>query len=228
MDNQNQYKIPKLNNSKIIITDDLYQRLMFLVGRSTWIPSEHMCLFYGKEKEENVFYFEEMNNFEDYVSLGEESKNLEDYHVGPGNGSMAMELQERIKTPGDGVVLDIHTHPSNISDEEKYKAIYRYFSWGDIATGLTMSEYSARYGKKYIIGLIGVDRINGNMTISFIWINHIEKKAKLIEDVQVYNKNLKTIKSLPKVGDIQLLYKNWGMDDVPLSKQVEEQLKSLK
>ena len=228
MINSNQYRIPKLENSKIIITSNLYERLMFLVGRSTWIPSEHMCLFYGKETEKNVFYFDEMNVAEDYISLGEGSKDLQDYHVSPGDGQMAMDLQERIKTPGDGIVLDVHTHPSDVSDDLNLKDEYRYFSWGDLETGLVMSEYSAKYGKKYIIALIGVDRVNGNMTISSVMINHIEKKVKLIEDIQVYNEYTKKSESLPKIGDIQLLYKNWGMDDVPLSKQVEESIKNLK
>ena len=66
------------------------------------------------------------------------------------------------------------------------------------------------------------------MTISFIWYSKKDSKVYLFDDVVVYHKALEKYESLPKVGDIQLLYKNWGLEDVSLSKQVKEQLKSLK
>lgn len=229
MSNNNQYNFSKLPHSKIIITDDLYQRLLFLMGRSAWVASEHMCIFYGKEIESNVILFDEMNQYEDYNSRGEGSKNPYDHSVGPGDGKFAEELETRIKSSSKWTIIaDIHTHPSNVcfgnGDEEEY----RYFSTGDIKTSLRWNDYLEKYGLEHVAGLIGVDRINGNMTISFIWYSKKDSKVYLFDDVVVYHKELEKYESLPKVGDIQLLYKNWGLEDVPLSKQVEEQLKSLK
>ena len=49
MQNINQYKFNILPESQVIITEKLYERLSFLVGRSAWIASEHACFFYGRE-----------------------------------------------------------------------------------------------------------------------------------------------------------------------------------
>jgi len=229
MGNINQYRFSKLPHSKIIITDNLYQRLLFLMGRSTWIASEHMCIFYGKEIEPNVILFDEMNENEDYDSRGEGSKNPYDYSVGPGEGKFAEELEKRIKTsPKDIIIADVHTHPSNVCFGNGDEDEYRYFSTTDIKTNIKWKKYLEKYGIDHVAGLIGVDRTNGNMTISFIWYNKEKSKIQLFDDIVIYYKDLNKYESLPKVGDIQLLYKNWGLDDTPLSKQVEESIKNLK
>lgn len=229
MKNKNQYKFTKLPHSKIIIADDLYQRLIFLMGRSAWVASEHMCIFYGKEIEQNVILFDEMNKYEDYDSKGEGSKNPYDYSVGPGDGKFAEELENKIKSlPKGSIVADVHTHPSNVCIGNGDENEYRYFSTGDIRTNIKWNKYLEKYEIEHVAGLIGVDRINGNMTISFIWYNKEESKLYLFDDVVVYYRELGKYESLPKIGDVQLLYKNWGMDDVPLSKQIEESIKNLK
>ena len=67
-----------------------------------------------------------------------------------------------------------------------------------------------------------------NIDIFLLWYNKEESKLYLFDDVVVYYRELGKYESLPKIGDVQLLYKNWGMDDVPLSKQIEESIKNLK
>jgi hypothetical protein len=199
------------------------------MGRSAWVASEHMCIFYGKEIESNVILFDEMNQYEDYDSRGEGSKNPYDYSIGPGYGKFAEELENRIKTSSkETIIADIHTHPSNVCFGDGDREEYRYFSTGDIKNNLRWNDYLEKYGLEHVAGLIGVDRINGNMTISFIWYSKKDSKVYLFDDIAVYYKESKKYESLPKVGDVQLLYKNWGLDDVPLSKKVEEQLKNLK
>ena len=229
MSNKNQYKFRKLPNSKIIITDNLYQRLLFLMARSTWIASEHMCVFYGKEIDENVILFDEMNQYEDYDSKGEGSKNPRDYSVGPGNGKFAEEIEEKIKTlPKGAIIADIHTHPSNICFGNGDENEYRYFSSTDLKTNIKWKGLIEKNGIEHVAGLIGVDRDYGNMTLSFVWYSKNDSKFYLFDDIIVYHKELNKCDLLPKVGDIQLLYKNWGMDDVPLSKTVEKEIRNLK
>lgn len=229
--NVNQYRFDKLPNSKIIITAELYERLLFLIGRTAWVPSEHMCIFYGKEIQENTVYFDKVNIAEDYDSKGEGSKNPLDYSVGPGAGNFGEELEENIKSlPKGTIIADIHTHPSNVITGKGDENEYRYYSTGDLKTNIRWDNYIKKYGLTHIAGLIGVDRVNGNMTISFIWFDASKSKFYLFDNVLldkvIDGQHVYT--PFTKVGDVQLIYENWGQVDVPLSSTVKKGIKNLK
>lgn len=219
----------KLPNSKIIISESLFERLMLLIGRSAWEPSEHMCIFYGKEIGNNVVYFDKVNEAEDYVNKGTGSKNPLDYSVGPGAGQLNLELEKNIKElPRGAIIADIHTHPSNVIVGEDINE-YRYFSNGDIEANLKWRNLITPYNLIHISGLISVDRINGNMSISFIWYDAINRKFCIFEDVvldKINSNGTHEYLSFSKVGDVQLIFQNWGLD-LPLSKIVSDELKKL-
>ena len=223
MENYNQYKFDKLPNSQIIITEKLLERLSFLVGRTAWIASEHACYFYGKEIKENVVFFDDMNKAEDYESNGENSLDPHAYSTGPGAGELNEELENIIstETSDNFVIADIHTHPSGVYESEDEKYDYMFFSAGDLKTSMTWDEYLKRKNPNitHIAGLLNVDRINGNMSISFIWFDANKKKFFRFEDVAIAKmvNGHYEVQSLERVGDIQLLSKHWGDDDITLS-----------
>jgi hypothetical protein len=49
MNNINQLKYEELPNSKIIITENVYNRLIRIIGRTSWIASEHNACLFGKK-----------------------------------------------------------------------------------------------------------------------------------------------------------------------------------
>lgn len=76
-----------------------------------------------------------------------------------------------------GVIADIHTHQSGVYESEIEKEDYRFFSTGDIGTSLAWDRLLKKKNPniQHFAGLLGVDRINGNISISFIWFNSREK-----------------------------------------------------
>lgn len=231
MQNINQYKFNILPCSQVILTEKLYERLECLVGRSAWIASEHACYFYGKEISENVLFFDEMNLNEDYENTGTNSINPLAYSVGPGKGKLNEEIEKKIESMQSGVIADIHTHPSGVYESESEKDDFRFFSTGDIETSLSWNNYLKRKNPnlQHISGLLGVDRINGNISISFIWFNSQEHKFYRFNDIAIAKDigDNYAIESLEKVGEIQLLSKNWS-NDFALSQIVKDNLIGLK
>ena len=49
MSDINQWKFDELSNSKIIITEQVYYRLCTLIGRTSWIASEHNSTLFGRK-----------------------------------------------------------------------------------------------------------------------------------------------------------------------------------
>ena len=85
MSNINQWGFDELPNSKIIITEEVYNRLMLLIGRSAWITSEHSSTLFGRKVDgQDAWIIDEVNTNEDYVSRGTNSTNPNDYSVSSG------------------------------------------------------------------------------------------------------------------------------------------------
>ena len=82
MSNFNQWQLDELPDSKIIITEEVLNRLQFLIGRTSWVPSEHSTTLFGEKiNDENIWLFDEVNINEDYINEGTNSQNPLDYAV---------------------------------------------------------------------------------------------------------------------------------------------------
>lgn len=183
MGNINQYKFAALPNSKIIITEEIYKRLLSLTNFSSLRREEHMCFLFGKEVRTNVIFFDEMNDAQDYEIFGSGSNNPLEHGVGPGRGKLAEELKARIDGNQDSktVICDIHTHPSGIADGIEY----RFFSGADLDSNKKFTHGMNERNITHIAGLIASDNKNGNSTISFIWYDELNNKFYRIPNISV-------------------------------------------
>ena len=176
-------------------------------------------------------FFDDLNIYEDYENTGTNSKDPFDYSVGPGGEKLNEELENKIKTMKSGIIADIHTHPSGVYELDSEKEDYRFFSTGDIKASLAWDSYIENKNPKiqHIAGLLGVDRINGNISISFVWFSSKDNKFYRINDIAIAKDmgDNYSIESLEKVGEVQLLSKNWS-NDFELSKTVKDNLIDLK
>ena len=130
MSNINQWGFEELPNSKIIISEGVYNRLMFLIGRSAWITSEHHSTLFGRKVNgEDTWLIDEVNVNEDYISRGSNSTNPADYSVSAGKNE-ALEIANKLNQGPGVVVIDVHTHPSGLTED------YRFLSSGDLSSYL--------------------------------------------------------------------------------------------
>lgn len=183
MGNVNQYKYEALPNSKIIITEEIYRRLLSLTNFSSLRKEEHMCFLFGKEVRTNVILFDEMNDAQDYEISGSGSNNPLEHGVSPGTGKLAKELESKIDENEDSktVICDIHTHPSGIIDEIQY----RFFSEADLESNKKFTHAMSERNITHIAGLIASDNEKGNSTISFIWYDEQNDKWYRIPNIAV-------------------------------------------
>ena len=206
MSNINQWVFEELPNSKIIITEEVYNRLMALIGRTAWIASEHSSTLFGKKVDgEDAWIIDKVNTNEDYISRGINSINPSDYSVSTGQ-TQSMEINNKLNQESGIVVIDIHTHPSGLIDD------YRFFSYGDLATYQQYNAIISEKGGTFFSGLIGVDRVNGNMSFSIVWYNKSNNKFYRVKDIMLRKKDVYgriTDIRLPKYGNTQLICINW-------------------
>lgn len=223
MSNINQWQFNELPNSKMIITDEVYYRLQKLIGRTAWIPSEHSTTLFGNEIEnENAWLIDEVNENEDYINRGTNSLNAEDYSVSTGK-KQSYEIIEKLQSGSKKVVIDIHTHPSGLIDD------FRFISGGDVSSYIQYNSIISNIGGIFFSGLIGCDRVNGNMSFSIICFNKSQNTFYRIQDIYL-RKRLPNGEYedflLPKYGKAQLIMQNWNVDNVIMNQESKDELKS--
>ena len=191
--NVNQYGLLELNNSRIMINKEMLDRLIKLAKKTIDSQGEQMCIFYGEELLGNNVIFTDLNQQTDYTSVGNGSSNPLDHGVEMRKGSKIMaELLSKVpdnsqtKTSSSRkVVCNIHTHLSGISEGDNF----RLLSNADFNNHLAMAQIMDERGAEYISGILAVDRVTGNNSLSLIWqdIKH-NKRVYRIENVTIYSK----------------------------------------
>lgn len=221
MSNINQWQFDELPNSKIIINEDVYNRLIMLIGRTAWIASEHSSTLFGKKVEgEDTWVIDEVNTNEDYISRGTNSTNPLDYSVSSGR-NQSLEIQNKLDQGPGTVVIDVHTHPSGLIED------YRFLSSGDLATYRQYNEIVSNKGGTFFAGLIGCDRVNGNMSFSIVWYNKQNDKFYRIQNIYLRRKlENGDYRDFPfaKYGNTQLIMQMWGDQNANMSEQSKEEL----
>lgn len=191
--NVNQYGLLELNNSRIMINKEMLDRLIKLAKKTIDSQGEQMCIFYGEELLGNNVIFTDLNQQTDYTSVGNGSSNPLEHGVEMRKGSKIMaELLSKVPDNGQTqtsssrkVVCNIHTHLSGISEGDNF----RLLSIADINNHLAMAQIMDERGAEYISGILAVDRVTGNNSLSLIWqdIKH-DKRVYRIENVTIYSK----------------------------------------
>lgn len=191
--NVNQYGLLELNNSRIMINKEMLDRLIKLAKKTIDSQGEQMCIFYGEELLGNNVIFTDLNQQTDYTSVGNGSSNPLEHGVEMRKGSKIMaELLSKVPDNGQTqtsssrkVVCNIHTHLSGISEGDNF----RLLSIADINNHLAMAQIMDERGAEYISGILAVDRVTGNNSLSLIWqdIKH-DKEVYRIENVTIYSK----------------------------------------
>mgnify|MGYP004644748319 FL=1 len=191
--NVNQYGLLELNNSRIMINKEMLDRLIKLAKKTIDSQGEQMCIFYGEELLGNNVIFTDLNQQTDYTSVGNGSSNPLEHGVEMRKGSKIMaELLSKVPdnsqtqtSSSRKVVCNIHTHLSGISEGDNF----RLLSIADINNHLAMAQIMDERGAEYISGILAVDRVTGNNSLSLIWqdIKH-NKRVYRIENVTIYSK----------------------------------------
>lgn len=191
--NVNQYGLLELNNSRIMINKEMLDRLIKLAKKTIDSQGEQMCIFYGEELLGNNVIFTDLNQQTDYTSVGNGSSNPLEHGVEMRKGSKIMaELLSKVPdnsqtqtSSSRKVVCNIHTHLSGISEGDNF----RLLSIADINNHLAMAQIMDERGAEYISGILAVDRVTGNNSLSLIWqdIKH-DKGVYRIENVTIYSK----------------------------------------
>lgn len=219
MSNVNQWKFEEIPNSKVIITEDVYYRLQKLIGRTEWIASEHNTTLFGRKIGNNIWLFDSVNSNEDYVSAGNNSTNPYDYYNSVGK-RQSLEIESKLK-PGVSII-DIHTHPSGLTDT------YRFISTADKKNYALYDDIVRKKGATFFGGLLGCDRVSGNVSFSIVYYNKNEDKYYRISDIYLRQKSSDgDYRDIPfvKYGDVQLIMQSFGFDDVLINKGTVEELK---
>lgn len=191
--NVNQYGLLELNNSRIMINKEMLDRLIKLAKKTIDSQGEQMCIFYGEELLGNNVIFTDLNQQTDYTSVGNGSSNPLEHGVEMRKGSKIMaELLSKVPdnsqtqtSSSRKVVCNIHTHLSGISEGDNF----RLLSNADFNNHLAMAQIMDERGAEYISGILAVDRVTGNNSLSLIWqdIKH-DKRVYRIENVTIYSK----------------------------------------
>ena len=203
----NQYYFDKMKNSRIIITEEIYTRLIELTQLKKKKKEEQMCLLLGKEIKDNVVLFNKINKATDYQSIGGGSDNEYEHEITIGDGKLKKELNRWIKKHDENAVIcDIHTHPSGVNGDN---INYRMLSSGDLETEIKRSQLLNNEGIQSIAGMIAVDRKYGNSTISFVWFDRANNKFYRVENLNVvkYDKQAKKyiFEPLKKQGNSEFI-----------------------
>ena len=221
MSNIDQWNFDELQNSKIIITEDVYNRLIMLIGRTSWTASEHSSTLFGKKLEgEDIWVIDEVNASEDYISRGENSTNPLDYSVSTGR-KQSLEIQEKLNRGPGTVVIDVHTHPAGLIED------FRFLSSGDITEYIKYNEIVSNKGGTFFAGLIGCDRVNGNMSFSIVWYNKLNNKFYRIKDIYLRRRlGNGDYRDFPfvKYGNTQLIMQTWGDQNADINQLSQEEL----
>ena len=225
MSNINQWQFDELPNSKIIITDEVLNRLYFLIGRTSWVPSEHSTTIFGRKiSEDNIWLFDEVNINEDYISEGKGSNNPQDYSILLGENQYN-EMKEKVEYSTGVAVIDVHTHPSGLIDD------YRFVSGGDLTACRNFNSQVSSFGGTAFSGLIGCDRVNGNMSFSIIKYDELKNKFYRIEDIYLRRKlENGDYRDFPfiKYGNTQLIMQTWGDQNAIMNQQSKEEISGFK
>ena len=189
-----QYGFPKMKNSQIIITEEVFRRLIKITQLSRSKKEEHMCLLYGADMNNNRILFHTVNQSEDYKTFGGGSDDPTKHGIQIGDSELKKELQSWIDLNKSGAVIcDIHTHPSGINGDNTH---FRMFSNSDLDSSIKRSKLLITKGIQEITGLIAVDRERGNSTISFVWYDIANNRFYRVENVYVVKHNKQTNKYL--------------------------------
>jgi len=225
MSNVNQWQFNELPNSRIIITEEVYNRLMLLIGRSAWIASEHSSTLFGKKVGEgNTWVIDEVNCNEDYISRGQNSTNPSDYSISSGP-NQTIEIQNKLNSVPGMVVIDIHTHPSGLIDN------YRFFSSSDLSMFKEYNQIVSNKGGTFFAGLIGIDRVNGNMSFAIVWYDKSNDKFYRIQNIYLRRKlpnGEYNDYQFEKYGNTQLIMQTWGDQNSILDTHSEEELENFR
>lgn len=193
----NQYYFDERQNFKIVITEEIYARLIGLTQLTRVKKEEQMCLLLGKEMKNNVVLFDRMNQKTDYKSFGGGSENEFEHGIEMGDGELKEELKEWIEGHEEGAIIcDIHTHPSGVNGDD---INYRMLSNRDLLTEMKRSELLNNEGIQSIAGMIAVDRERGNSTISFVWFDRQNNKFYRMQNLLIakYDEQSKKYKFEP-------------------------------
>lgn len=186
-ENMNQYNFLELNNSRIMINKAMLNRLIELTKTTIDKTGEQMCIFYGEELFGNNIIFTDLNKETDFTSLGNGSLNPLDHGVEIGKDSLIMrELLSKVQDNKNSrkVICDIHTHLSGISDGDNF----RLLSNADINSHCAMAQIMKDRGVEYISGIVAVDKLTGNISISLIWQDlKNDKRIYRIENISIYS-----------------------------------------
>lgn len=189
--NTNQYGFLELNNSRIMINNEMLDKLIKLAKKTIDSQGEQMCIFYGEELPGNNVIFDDMNHYTDYTSLGTGSSNPLEHGVKIQKGSNIMtELLNKVPINGQPqpsgfrkVVCNIHTHLSGISEGDNF----RLLSNEDIISHSAMAQIMDERGAEYISGILAVDRVSGDNSLSLIWQDiKRDKRFYRIENITIY------------------------------------------
>ena len=221
MSNVNQWQFEELPNSKIIITEEVLNRLHIIIGRTSWIASEHSTTLFGQKiSEDNIWLIDSVNVNEDYNSRGVNSTVSTDYSVSNGY-EQSKEIVEKLNQKPGTVVIDVHTHPSGIIED------YRFVSAGDLSTYIKYNDIVTDKGGTFFAGLVGVDRMNGNMSFSVICYDKSNSKFYRIQDIYLRKRLENGIyRDFPfvKYGNTQLIMQTWGDQSAVMNYQDKEEL----
>lgn len=190
--NINQYYFNPMPNSRIVISEEIYKRLLVLIQTTRIKKEEQMCIMVGKEIEPNVMFFDIINQAIDYVSTGGGSDDPSVHGVDVGNGELKNELRNMINQAEQGDIFSfIHTHPSGVNGDD---IKFRTLSNADLTSERKRSEILSQRGLQSIAGMISVDRKNGNSNISFVYYDRVHKKFYRAQNVMVAKKDPQTQK----------------------------------
>lgn len=190
--NVNQYYFNPMPHSRIVISEEIYKRLLSLVQTTRIKKEEQMCIMVGKEIEPNVMFFDIINQATDYVSTGGGSDDPSIHGVNVGDGELKNELRNLINQAEQGAVFSfIHTHPSGVNGDN---IKYRTLSNADLTSERKRSEILNERGLQSIAGMISVDRQNGNSNISFVYYDREHNKFYRAQNVMVAKKDPQTQK----------------------------------
>ena len=178
----NHFEFKELPNSKIILSEQVYIRLLGDVNLCAFSGSkdlEYGTFLYGKEIKPNIIYFDIPSKNDDYIPLSRE------FDI---NGTkMYEELINNIEYSKYDSIAHIHTHPY-------IGGTCRYFSNQDLMTIKHLQEgFQPSNGqKKYFFGgLLTVSPLNigTDDEISFVYYDEKSNNFYKITNITVLNNN---------------------------------------
>ena len=178
----NHFEFIELPNAKIILSNQVYIRLLADINLCAYSGSEGLeygTMLYGKEIKPNIIYFDIPSETDDYTPASRE------FDIN--DTKMYKELINNIEFSKYDCIAHVHTHPY-------IGGTCRYFSNQDLLTIKNLQEgFQPSNGtKKYFFGgLLTVDpsNIGKEDEISFIYYDENAKNFYKITNISVLNDN---------------------------------------